>query len=228
LVAEESLCLSESVFTVEPAVLTIRKPPHDEGCSCPGDEMTEVTQLLHAMERGDPHAAADLLPLVYDELRRLAAARLAAEPSGNTLQPTALVHEAYLRLVGSPGGDQWDHRGHFFAAAAESMRRILVENARRKKRRKHGGDRRRGSLEELADSIVQAPSEDLVALDEALTRLTEHDPIKAEVVKLRFFAGLTMPEVSQALNLSQATAERYWTYARTWLYAELTDEDDLA
>jgi RNA polymerase sigma factor (TIGR02999 family) len=162
--------------------------------------------------------------LVYDELRRLAAARLAAEPSGNTLQPTALVHEAYLRLVGTPDGDRWDHRGHFFAAAAEAMRRLLVENARRKKRPKHGGARRRVSLE-VAESMVQAPAEDLLALDEALTRLTAHDPVKAEVVKLRFFAGLTMPQVAQSLDLSLATVERYWTYARTWLYAELADAD---
>jgi RNA polymerase sigma factor (TIGR02999 family) len=186
--------------------------------------MPEVTQLLNAIGRGDPHAAAELLPFVYDELRRLAAARLADEPSGNTLQPTALVHEAYLRLVGSPDGDHWNHRGHFFAAAAEAIRRILVENARRKKRDKHGGGRQRVSLE-VAESMAQAPSEDLLALDEALTRLTAHDPIKAEVVKLRFFAGLTMPEVAQTLGLSLATAERYWTYARLWLYAELTDEN---
>ena len=165
------------------------------------------------------------MPLVYDELRRLAAARLADEPSGNTLQPTALVHEAYLRLVGAKGGDHWNHRGHFFAAAAEAIRRILVENARRKKRIKHGGQLRRLSLD-VAESLVQAPSEDLPALDEALTRLTDHDPVKAEVVKLRFFAGLTMPEVARSLNLSLATAERYWTYARLWLYAELTDADD--
>jgi RNA polymerase sigma factor (TIGR02999 family) len=186
--------------------------------------VTEVTQLLNAISQGVPHAAADLLPLVYDELRRLAAARLAAEPSGNSLQPTALVHEAYLRLVGSPDGEHWNHRGHFYAAAAEAMRRLLVENARRKKRRKHGGDRCRVSLE-VAESLVQAPSEDLLALDEALTRLTAQEPVKAEVVKLRFFAGLTMPEVAQALGLSLATVERYWTYARLWLYAELTDED---
>jgi RNA polymerase sigma factor (TIGR02999 family) len=149
---------------------------------------------------------------------------LADEPSGNTLQPTALVHEAYLRLVGASHGEHWNHRGHFFAAAAEAIRRILVENARRKKRLKHGGDRRRIDLER-AESVVQAPSEDLAALDEALTRLAAHDPIKAEVVKLRFFAGLTMPEIAQALELSLATVERYWTYARLWLYAELTDED---
>jgi RNA polymerase sigma factor (TIGR02999 family) len=186
--------------------------------------MTQVTQLLNAMNQGDPQAAAALLPLVYDELRRLAAARLAEEPSGNTLQPTALVHEAYLRLVSAPDGDHWNHRGHFYAAAAEAIRRILVEHARRKKRRKHGGERRRLSLE-VAESLVQAPSEDLAALDEALTSLTAHDPIKAEVVKLRFFAGLTMPEIAQALSLSLATIERYWTYARLWLYAELTDEE---
>src|SRR5262249_1653362 len=185
--------------------------------------MSDVTRILPAIEHGDPHAAAHLLPLVYDELRRLAAARLADEPSGNTLQPTALVHEAYLRLVGSPDGDHWSHRGHFYAAAAEAIRRILVENARRKKRHKHGGGRQRLSLE-AAESLVQAPSEDLQALDEALTRLAAHDAIKAEVVKLRFFAGLTMPEVARSLDVSLATAERYWTYARLWLYAELTNE----
>ena len=188
-----------------------------------GEGKAEVTRLLHALDQGDPHAATELLPLVYDELRRLAAARLADEPSGNTLQPTALVHEAYLRLVGSPGGEHWNHRGHFFAACAEAMRRILVEHARRKKRQKHGGQRRRVDLE-VADSVVAA-SEDLPALDEALTRLAAHDPVKAEVVKLRFFAGLTMPEIAQALGFSLATAERYWTYARLWLYAELTDAD---
>jgi len=186
--------------------------------------MSDVTRLIEAAAGGDRQAAADLLPLVYDELRRLAAARLAAEPLGNTLQPTALVHEAYLRLVGAPNGDHWNHRGHFYAAAAEAIRRILVELARRKKRRKHGGERRRLSLE-VAESLVQAPSEDLAALDEALTSLTAHDPVKAEVVKLRFFAGLTMPEIAQALSLSLATVERYWTYARLWLYAELTDEE---
>jgi RNA polymerase sigma factor (TIGR02999 family) len=193
-------------------------------CSSPGANITEVSQLLNAINQGIPHAAAELLPLVYDELRRLAAVRLADEPSGNTLQPTALVHEAYLRLVGSPDGEHWNHRGHFYAAAAEAMRRILVEHARRKKRHKHGGQRRRLSLE-AAETMAEGPSDDLPALDEALTRLTAHDPVKAEVVKLRFFAGLTMPEIAQALNLSLATVERYWTYARLWLYAELTDED---
>jgi RNA polymerase sigma factor (TIGR02999 family) len=186
--------------------------------------MSEVTRILTDIAHGDAHAAAELLPLVYDELRRLAAARLAAEPSGNTLQPTALVHEAYLRLVGTADAARWDNRGHFFAAAAEAMRRLLVENARRKKRHKHGGDRRRVSLA-AAESMGQAPAEDILALDEALTRLTAHDPVKAEVVKLRFFVGLTMPEVAQSLGLSLTTAERYWTYARTWLYAELANED---
>jgi RNA polymerase sigma factor (TIGR02999 family) len=185
--------------------------------------MSEVTQLLSALDQGDPHAAGRLLPLVYDELRRLAAARLAREKPGQTLQATALVHEAYLRLVGTDDR-HWDGRGHFFAAAAEAMRRILVEKARHKKRHRHGGGRQRVELE-VAESLGQAPSEDLLALDEALTRLTAHDPLKAEVVKLRFFAGLTMPEVAQALDLSLTTAERYWTYARTWLYAELADED---
>jgi RNA polymerase sigma factor (TIGR02999 family) len=186
--------------------------------------VSDVTRLLDAAAAGDRRAAADLLPLVYHELRKLAAARLAAEIPGHTLDATALVHEAYLRLVGSPDGDHWNHRGHFFAAAAEAIRRILVENARRKKLHKHGGDRRRLSLD-VADSLAQAPAEDLTALDEALTRLAAHAPIKAEVVKLRFFAGLTMPEVAQSLSLSLATAERHWTYARLWLYAELTDAD---
>jgi RNA polymerase sigma factor (TIGR02999 family) len=182
--------------------------------------MSDVSRPIEAAAGGDRQAAADLLPLVYHELRQLAAARLAAESPGHSLNPTALVHEAYLRLVGDQG---FDGRGHFFAAAAEAMRRILVEQARRKKRHKHGGREQRLSLE-AAESLVQAPSEDLAALDEALTRLTAHDPIKAEVVKLRFFAGLTMPEAAQSLGLSLAAAERYWKFARLWLYAELTDE----
>jgi RNA polymerase sigma factor (TIGR02999 family) len=186
--------------------------------------MNDVTRILSDLARGDPQAAGQLLPLVYDELRKLAASRLAAEDPGNTLSATALVHEAYLRLVGPGDAARWDNRGHFFAAAAEAMRRLLVEQARRKKRQKRGGGRHRVQLE-VAESVVQAPSEDLLALDEALTRLTAHDPIKAEVVKLRFFAGLSMPEIAESLSLSLATVERYWTYARTWLYAELADED---
>jgi RNA polymerase sigma factor (TIGR02999 family) len=187
--------------------------------------MSEVTRILSAIDQGDPHAAGQLLPLVCDELRRLASRWLAQEPPGQTLQATALVHEVFVRLTG-PGGPEagWDNRRHFFAAAAEAMRRLLVENARRKKRYKHGGDRRRVSLD-AADPMAQVPSEDLLALDEALTRLTAHDPVKAEVVKLRFFAGLTMPEVAQSLDISLTTAERYWTYARTWLYTELADDD---
>jgi RNA polymerase sigma factor (TIGR02999 family) len=185
----------------------------------------DVTRILSAIEQGDAQTAEQLLPLVYDELRRLASHWLSQETPGQTLQPTALVHEAYLRLVGTTGPPTgWDNRRHFFAAAAEAMRRLLVEKARHKKRLKHGGDRRRVELEAAA-SLVQAPSEDLLALDEALNRLAEHDPVKAEVVKLRFFAGLTMPEIAQALDLSLTTVERYWTFARTWLYADLADED---
>jgi RNA polymerase sigma factor (TIGR02999 family) len=183
--------------------------------------MSDVTHILAAIDQGDPHAAAQLLPLVYDELRRLAAAQMAREKPGQTLNATALVHEAYLRLVGPADDQRWQNRGHFFAAAAEAMRRILVENARRKGRVKHGGRRQRI---ELADAcpVVEPPSDDLLALDEALTRLAERDPVRAELVKLRFFAGLTMPEAAQALGLSLATAERHWTFVRTWLYAELT------
>jgi len=186
--------------------------------------MNEVTVILSALEHGDPKAADQLLPLVYEELRKLASQRLAQESPGQSLQATALVHEAYLRLVGEKQRDRWENRGHFFAAAAEAMRRLLVENARRKKRLKHGGDMRQISLEE-AEVQVHPISEDLVALDEALTRLAAHDRIKAEVVKLRYFAGLTMPEIADTLNLSLATVERHWTYARTWLYADLADPD---
>jgi RNA polymerase sigma factor (TIGR02999 family) len=186
--------------------------------------MSEVTRILSDLAQGRAHAAEELLPLVYEELRKLAAARLAEEAAGHTLNATALVHEAYLRLVEPADAARWDNRGHFFAAAAEAMRRLLVENARRKKREKHGGGRHRVELE-LVEPLLQGPSEDLLALDEALTRLTAHDPIKAEVVKLRFFAGLTMPEIARSLDLSLATVERYWTFARTWLYAEMADED---
>jgi RNA polymerase sigma factor (TIGR02999 family) len=184
--------------------------------------MDDVAKILPRLSQDYPQASEQLLPLVYEELRRLAAQRLANEASGQTLQPTALVHEAYLRLTGRDGSEpKWDGRGHFFAAAAEAMRRILVESARRKQRVKRGGGQQRISLE-AAESLIQAPSEDLVAIDDALVRLTAHDPVKAEVVKLRFFAGLTMPQVALTLDISLATAERYWTYARTWLYAELS------
>jgi RNA polymerase sigma factor (TIGR02999 family) len=185
--------------------------------------MADVTQILAAIEAGDPKAAAELLPLVYDELRKLAAARMAAETPDHTLQPTALVHEAYLRLVGTTPDRPWNSRGHFFAAAAEAIRRILVENARRKRREKHGGGRQRVVLDETC-SPAEAPPDDLLALDEALGRLAALDPTRAELVKLRFFAGLTMPEAAAALGISLATAERYWSFARTWLFAELSGD----
>jgi RNA polymerase sigma factor (TIGR02999 family) len=188
------------------------------------DRMSDVTQILQAIQQGDPHAADQLLPLVYDELRKLAAQKLAQEKPGQTLEATALVHEAYLRLVDVEKAQHWNSRGHFFAAAAEAMRRILVEQARRKQCVRHGGGRVRIELEETC-SIVQPPSDDLLALDEALGRLAARDPVRAELVKLRFFAGLTMPEAAEALGISLATAERYWTFTRTWLYAELTAED---
>ena len=177
--------------------------------------MSDVTQLLDAAAAGDAKAAADLLPLVYDELRKLAAARLADEKPGQTLQPTALVHEAYVRLTGGAADRHWDGRRHFFAAAAEAMRRILVDNARRKKTVRHGGSRRRIPLQE--HHRLTESAEGLVALDEALTRFAAEEPAKAELVKLRFFAGLSTPEAAAALGVSVATAERWWTYARTWL-----------
>jgi RNA polymerase sigma factor (TIGR02999 family) len=184
--------------------------------------MTDVTRILSAIEQGDPHAAEQLLPLVYDELRQLAAQKLAQEKPGQTLQATALVHDAYLRLVDGNEVQHWDSRGHFFAAAAEAMRRILIDNARRKRRPKHGGDRRRLDLD-AADSVAEAPADDLLALDEALTKLAAEEPIKAKLVKLRLFAGLSVPEAAKVLGLATRTAERYWTYARVWLYAELND-----
>jgi RNA polymerase sigma factor (TIGR02999 family) len=185
--------------------------------------MNELTQILASIEAGDPHAAEQLLPLVYGELRKLAAQRMAGEKPGQTLEPTALVHEAYLRLIGHDGGQHWDHRGHFFAAAAEAMRRILVENARRKQGPRRGGDRQRIDADPnlMGDS---APAYDLLALDEALSRLASESPVRAELVKLRFFAGLTVPEAAKILGISVATAERYWSYARTWLFAQLNDE----
>jgi RNA polymerase sigma factor (TIGR02999 family) len=184
--------------------------------------MSEVTHISGADQQDDPHAASRLLPLVYEELRRLAAQQLAREPGGQTLQPTALVHEAYLRLAGAGGEKHWDNRGHFFAAAAEAMRHILIDNARRKQRPKHGGDRQRVAVD-VAAPRAEMTLEDLLALVEALDKLAKEAPAKAELVKLRFFAGLTMPEVADVLGISLATAERHWTYARTWLYAELKD-----
>jgi RNA polymerase sigma factor (TIGR02999 family) len=184
--------------------------------------MADVTQILSAVAAGDPRAAAELLPLVYDELRKLADARMAAETPGQTLQPTALVHEAYLRLVANPGGcpdddASWDNRGHFFAAAAEAMRRILVENARRKQAVKHGGGRRRLDLDGVDPALEESSGDDLLALDEALRQLEAKDPRKAELVKLRFFAGLTAEHAAAALGVSVSTAEKDWAYARSWL-----------
>ena len=185
--------------------------------------MDEVTRILSAIERGDEQAAEQLLPLVYNELRKLAAQKLAQEKPGQTLQATALVHDAYLRLVDPEKAKHWNTRGHFFAAAAEAMRRILVESARRKSRLKHGRQHQRVDLDSGC-LVSAAPSLDLLALDEALSRLAETEPVKAELVKLRFFAGLTMPEAAAALNISLATAERYWTFAKSWLYAELAGD----
>jgi len=182
--------------------------------------MSEVTRILSAIEQGDPHAAAQLLPLVYDELRQLAAQKLAQEKPGQTLQATALVHEAYLRLVDTEKAQQWNSRGHFFAAAAEAMRCILIDNVRRKRRPKHGGDRQRIDLDEALS--LDNPRDDLLALDEALTRLAAREPIKAELVKLRYFAGLSIEESAAVVGVSPATAKRYWAVARAWLFAELS------
>jgi RNA polymerase sigma factor (TIGR02999 family) len=186
--------------------------------------MNEVTQVLDAIAQGDPHAPNRLLPLVYEELRRLAAHKLAQEKSGQTLQATALVHEAYLRLIGAEQAHSWNGRGHFFAAAAEAMRRILVENARRKRRLRHGGDRRRIDLDTM-DLAAEAPSDDLLALDEALEQLAAEEPTAAAVVKLRYFAGLTIEQAADALNLSVRTANRHWAFARAWLYRRLHPDD---
>jgi RNA polymerase sigma factor (TIGR02999 family) len=182
--------------------------------------MNDVTGILAAAGDGDPHAPARLLPLVYDELRRLAAHKLAQEAPGQTLQATALVHEAYARLVGCGQEPHWDGRGHFFAAAAEAMRRILVETARRKRRLKHGGLAARQAID--LDGLVAASSDlDIVDLHEALEKLAAHDPKKAKLVELRFFAGLTLPEVAACLGISPSTADRAWRYARAWLYAAM-------
>ena len=186
--------------------------------------MSNVTRILAAIEQGDRHAAGELLPLVYNELRRLAAAHMAREKPGQTLNPTALVHEAYLRLV-SNRDQAWDGRGHFFAAAAEAMRRILIDEARKKGRVRHGGGQRRVDLDDV-HLVSDLSNDDLLDLDDALARLAALDPSRAELVKLRFFAGLTMAETAATLGLSVATAERYWAFARSWLYAELTKDEE--
>jgi RNA polymerase sigma factor (TIGR02999 family) len=181
--------------------------------------MSEVTRILSAIEKGDPHAAAQLLPLVYDELRRLAAQKLAQEKPGQTLQATALVHEAYVRLVGAGDDRRWDDRRHFFAAAASAMRRILIDNARRKRSGKHGGGRRRRDLD--ADALVAPEADvDLLALDAALRRLAEHDPLKARLVELRYFAGLTGDQAAAVLGISASSADRHWVFTRAWLRRE--------
>ncbi len=190
--------------------------------------VTEVTRVLAAIEQGDPTGAAQLLPLVYDELRRLAAQKLAQEKPGQTLQATALVHEAYLRLV-DPGEERpWHNRVHFLAAAAESMRRILIDRARDRKRLKRGGDRRRQDLD--LESLLEddAPADDLIDLDDAIARLKEIDAQAAALVKLRLFAGLTMEQAALALGISRRTAERDWTFARTWLFGQLGPRDEPA
>jgi RNA polymerase sigma factor (TIGR02999 family) len=185
--------------------------------------MSDVTRLLDAIDQGDSQAAGQLLPLVYDELRKLAAQKLVQEKPGQTLQATALVHEAYLRLVGSGDRPQWEGRGHFYAAAAEAMRRILIDGARRKTAQIHGGEwvRVAGDAAELA---AAEPSEDLLALDEALTRFADVDPTAAELVKLRYFAGLSQAEAAEALGLAPRSADRSWAYARAWLRAAIAGE----
>jgi RNA polymerase sigma factor (TIGR02999 family) len=190
----------------------------------PPDSHREITQVLAAVASGEPQAAEQLLPLVYDELRRVAAAQLAHERPGQTLQATALVHEAYLRLVGG-GAESWENRRYFFAAAAEAMRRILVERARRKRRVRHGGEHRQVDYD-IHEIPVETPPVDLLALDEALDQLAAEDPPKAELVKLRFFAGLSEQEAADLLGISRATAARHWAYARAWLFERLRDDGD--
>jgi RNA polymerase sigma factor (TIGR02999 family) len=182
--------------------------------------MSEVTRILSALEQGEPHAAEQLLPLVYDALRRLAAEQLAGEKPGQTLQATALVHEAYLRLVDVEKAPHWDGRGHFFAAAAQAMRRILIDNARRKQADKHGGGWQRLDLLD-AELAVDSTGDDLFAVDEALAQLAAREPVVAKLVELRFFAGLTLEEAAEALGIAQRTAYRHWAYARAWLRRHL-------
>jgi RNA polymerase sigma factor (TIGR02999 family) len=188
--------------------------------------MSEVTRILSAIEQGDPHAAEQLLPLVYDALRQLAAAKLTQEKPGQTLEPTALVHEAYLRLVDAEQAPHWNNRGHFFAAAAEAMRRILIDNARRKRRPKHGGDRERIPLDDALS--VLDPRDDLLALDAALTQLAIEEPRKAELVRLRYYAGLSLEAAAACLGISLATAKRHWAVARAWLFAALSEAGEKA
>ena len=184
--------------------------------------MSDVTRILAAIEQGNTKAADELLPLVYQELRRLAAQKMSHEPPGQTLQATALVHEAYIKLVGSQE-QNWSGRTHFFAAAAEAMRRILIDIARRKQRLKHGGGQQKIDLND-AEIVIGAPSDDLLALDEALEKLAEMDKVKADLVKLRYFAGLTLEQAAGFLNLPERTAKRYWAHARAWLYRQVNKD----
>jgi RNA polymerase sigma factor (TIGR02999 family) len=184
--------------------------------------MSDVTRILQSIEDGDPQAAEELLPLVYDELRKLAAAKMAQEKPGQTLQATALVHDAYLRLVDVDKARHWNSRGHFFAAAAEAMRRILIENARRKSRLKRGGDRPLRNLDDLEIAMADGPADDLILLDDALRKLEAVDATKARIVTLKFFAGMTLPQIAEALGLSSSTVDRYWSYARAWLHREMS------
>jgi RNA polymerase sigma factor (TIGR02999 family) len=186
--------------------------------------MLEVTRILSAIEHGDPAAAEVLLPLVYDELRRLAAQKLAQEQPGQTLQATALAHEAYVRLVGS-GKHRWDSRGHFFAASAEAMRRILIDRARKKRSTKRGGGRKKLDID-ATDLATQVSPDQLLAVDDALTKLAREDPVAARLVELRYFAGLTVEEAGKALAMSTATAYRHWKYARAWLPGELLGTEE--
>lgn len=186
--------------------------------------MADVTQILEQVRMGDESAAETLLPLVYEELRKLAAHWLAHQPLGQTLQPTALVHEAFLRLVGDPGSQSWENRGHFFSAAAVAIRRILVENARRKGRQKHGGDHKRQEIDLSANIAAPEIREDLLALDEALTKLSESAPQAAQLVELRYFSGLSIPDAAAAMGVSPRTADRLWAFARSWLLREIQQE----
>ena len=185
--------------------------------------MSEVTRILNAVQEGDPKAAEELIPLVYEELRKLAAQKMAHERPGQTLQPTALVHEAWLRLAGPREGQAWQNRAHFFAAAAEAMRRILIERARAKSRLRRGGGRERVLLEHVT-LATEDPDETVLAIHEAIERLAGQDPLKAQIVRLRYFAGLTHDQIGTALGMAEPTVRRHWAFARSWLYAELKGE----
>ncbi len=187
--------------------------------------MNDVTRILSAIEQGDPRAAEQLLPLVYDELRKLAAQKMAEEKPGQTLQPTALVHEAYLRLVGVEQVQHWNSRGHFFGAAAEAMRRILIEAARSRSRQKRGGEGQRLGLEDV-NLVVTLPPDELLDLNDAIDALAAHDPVAAELVKLRFFAGLSIEQAAESLGVSRTTGYGHWTYARAWLFSRLRGQND--